>query len=266
MKRIAGLTMALLSFSLYCCHNNNSFPLTDLHIHLKGGFRIEDAVVKSINENIRYGIVTNCGIGFPVHNDNQIDSVIASFKNYPQFLLGMQAEGREWLNNFSKESMSKFDYVFTDGMTFTDAKGRRNRIWIKDETWIDNEEEFMDYLVSTIVKILDSEPINIYVNPTFLPEQMADRSDSFWTNERMDKVIKAAKDHNIAIEINNRYRIPSDKFIGRAKKAGVKFTVGTNNVDANFTGAAYAIEIIQKCNLAKSDFFQPVNKRQNGKL
>jgi len=266
MKRIAGLTMALLSFSLYCCHNNNSFPLTDLHIHLKGGFRIEDAVVKSINENIRYGIVTNCGIGFPVHNDSQIDSVIASFKNYPQFLLGMQAEGREWLNNFSKESMSKFDYVFTDGMTFTDAKGRRNRIWIKDETWIDNEEEFMDYLVSTIVKILNTEPINIYVNPTYLPKQMADRYDSFWTDERMDRIIKAAKDNNIAVEINNRYRIPSEIFIGRAKKSGVKFTIGTNNVDANFTGAAYAIEIIQKCNLAKSDFFQPVNKRQNGKL
>jgi len=31
-------------------------------------------------------------------------------------------------------------------MTFTDAKGRRNRIWIKEETWIDNEEEFMNYL------------------------------------------------------------------------------------------------------------------------
>jgi histidinol phosphatase-like PHP family hydrolase len=266
MKRIAALIISLLSFSLYSCHNNRSFPITDLHIHLKGGFRIEDAVLKSKNENIRYGIVTNCGIGFPVHNDSQIDSVITSFKNYPQFLLGMQAEGREWLKNFSKESMSKFDYVFTDGMTFIDAKGRRNRIWIKDETWIDNEEEFMDYLVNTIVKILNSEPIDIYVNPTFLPAQMADRYDSFWTNNRIDTVIKAARGHNIAIEINNRYRIPSAKFIDRAKKAGVKFTVGTNNADSDFTGAAYAIEIIQKCNLVKSDFFQPVNKRQNGKL
>jgi histidinol phosphatase-like PHP family hydrolase len=266
MKRIAGLIMAFLSFSLCNFQTNSSFPITDLHIHLKGGFGIEDAVLKSKNENIRYGIVTNCGIGFPVHNDSQIDSVITSFKNYPQFFLGMQAEGREWLKNFSKESMAKFDYVFSDGMTFTDLKGRRNRIWIKEETWIDNEEEFMDYLVNTIVKILSTEPINIYVNPTFLPARMADRYDSFWTDERMDKVINAAREHNIAVEINNRYKIPSVEFIERAKKAGVKFSVGTNNVDANFTGAAYAIEVIQKCNLTQSDFYQPVNKRQDGKL
>ena len=124
----------------------------------------------------------------------------------------------------------------------------------------------MNYLVNTIVKILSTEPINMYVNPTYLPAQMADRYDSFWTDERMNKVINAAREHNIAVEINNRYRIPSVKFIEKAKKAGVKFTVGTNNVDPNFTGAAYAIEVIKKCNLTQSDFYQPVNKIQDGKL
>src|SRR5450759_933268 len=240
MKRNSVIVIVLLSFLLMYCKNNNSFPITDLHIHLKGDFKIEDAVLKSKNENIRYGIVTNCGLGFPVHNDSQIDSVLLTLKNYPQFFLGMQAEGREWVNIFSKESMNKFDYVFTDGMTFTDEKGRRNRIWIKEETWIDNEEQFMDYLVSTIVKILSTEPINMYVNPTYLPAQMAGRYDFFWTPARMTMVLKAAKDHNIAIEINNRFRIPSVAFITMAKKAGVRFTVGTNNMDANFSGAAYA--------------------------
>jgi histidinol phosphatase-like PHP family hydrolase len=266
MKRFTILIMGLLSIGFCYGQNNYPFPITDLHVHCKGGFTIADAVKKSKDENISYGIVTNVGIGFPVHNDNQIDSVINSLKDYPQFFLGMQAEGREWVNNFSKESISKFDYVFTDGMTFKDAKGRRNRIWLKEETWIDNEEEFMNYLVNTIVKILSTEPINMYVNPTFLPAQMADRYDSFWTPERMDRVIKAAKEHNIAIEINNRYRIPSVTFIERAKKAGVKFTVGTNNQNADFSGAAYALEVIQKCHLTQSDFYQPVNKRLNGKL
>ena len=266
MYRNLLIVIAFFSFLLISCKNKNEFPLTDLHIHLKGGFTIEDAILKSKNENIRYGLVTNCGLGFPVHNDSQIDSVLLTFKDYPQFLLGLQAEGREWLNIFSKESINKFDYVFTDGMTFTDAKGRRNRIWIKEETWIDNEQEFMDYLVNTIVKILSTEPINIYVNPTFLPDQMSGRYDYFWTNERMDKVIKAAKDNNIAIEINNRYKIHSVKFIGRAKEAGVKFTVGTNNMDKKFSGAKYALEVIKKCKLTQKDFFEPVNKRQGGKL
>ena len=152
-----------------------------------------------------------------------------------------------------------FDYVFTDAMTFTDAKGRRNRIWLKDETWIDNEYQFMDYYVNTIVKILNTEPINIYVNPTNLPVQMRDRYDIFWTPENMDRVIQAAYKNNIAIEINNRYRIPSATFISRAKKAGVKFTVGTNNLDENFS-EDYAIEMIRKCGLSAKDFYLPKKK------
>lgn len=261
MKRISVLLFGLLSLTFCNGQTTSPFPLTDLHVHCKGGFTLDDAVVKSKKEGIKYGVVTNVGVGFPVHTDGQIDSVINSLKNYPMFLFGMQAEGREWLDNFSKASYSRFDYVFTDAMTFTDAKGRRNRIWLKEETWIDNEEEFMNYLVNTIVKIVSTEPINMYVNSTYLPAQMADRYDSFWTTERMDRVIKAAKDHNIAIEINNRFKIPSAAFITRAKNAGIKFTVGTNNMDANFGGAEYAIEMINKCHLTQADFYQPVRKK-----
>jgi len=260
MKKITVLFIGLLSFLFANCQTKYPFPLTDLHVHLKGNLTIEDAAKKSVSENIQYGIAVNCGVGFPVHNDKQIDSVLATFKGYPQFYLAMQAEGREWVNTFSKGSREKFDYVFTDCMTFTDAKGRRNRIWMKNETWIDDEQQFMDYMVSTLVKILSSEPINIYVNSTFLPEQMAGRYDYFWTTERMDKVIKAAKENNIAIEINNRYKIPSSAFIKRAKAAGVKFTIGTNNADENFSGAEYALAMIKECGLAPGDFYIPVKK------
>jgi hypothetical protein len=262
---IAG-GLIIIALLITSCGKRNPFPITDLHIHLKGRFTIEDAVKKSADEKINYGIAINCGLKFPVHSDSQIDSVLNTLKDYPQFYIAMQAEGREWVNMFTKESRDKFDYIFTDGMTFTDAQGRRNRIWLKDETFIDNEESFMDYLVGIIEKIINEEPINVYVNSTFLPAQMADRYDHFWTAERMDRVIRAAKENNVAIEINNRYRIPSEEFIKRAKQAGVKFTVGTNNADENFSGAAYALEMIGKCNLTKEDFYLPVNKRLNGQL
>lgn len=262
MKKILIATITIVSFVFNSCRSKVDFPLTDLHVHLKGKLTIEDAAKKSKAENIQYGIAVNCGLGFPVHSDSQIDSVLNIFKGYPQFYVAMQAEGREWVNIFSKESRDKFDYVFTDAMTFTDEKGRRNRIWIKDETWIDDEEQFMDYLVNTLVKILETEPINIYVNSTYLPAQMADRYSHFWTAERMDKVIRAAREHNIAVEINNRFRIPSSDFIKRAKAAGVKFTIGTNNADENFSGAAYALQMIRECGLTKDDFYLPVKKKR----
>lgn len=245
------------------CGKKAEIPITDLHVHIKGKLTLADAALKSESENIKYGIAVNCGLGFPIHNDSQIDSVLATFRDYPQFYVAMQAEGREWLDIFSRESIEKFDYVFTDAMTFTDRKGRRNRIWIPSETWIDDENEFMDHLVGTIENILDNEPIDIYVNSTYLPEQMAGRYDEFWTEERMDRVINAAKRNNIAIEINNRFRIPSVEFVRRARAAGVKFTVGTNNADENFGGAEYALHVIRMCNLTSSDFFLPVSKERS---
>jgi histidinol phosphatase-like PHP family hydrolase len=237
MKKISLLIIGLISLSIVNCQTKYPFPLTDLHVHLKGKLTIEDAAKKSA-----------------------ADSVLATFKGYPQFYLAMQAEGREWVNTFSKESREKFDYVFTDCMTFTDEKGRRNRIWMNNETWIDDEQQFMDYMVNTLVKILNSEPVNVYVNATFLPAQMADRYNFFWTTEKMDRVIKAAKDNNIAIEINNRYKIPSAEFIKRGKAAGVKFTIGTNNGDENFSGAGYALAMIKECSLTPDDFYLPVKK------
>ena len=258
-KKLLFILIAVFIMSAGC-KQNNTFRITDLHIHLKGGFTVDDAVAKSVKEKIHYGVVTNCGLGFPVHSDEQIDSVLLSMKKYPQFYVGMQAEGREWVNIFSKESMKKFDYVFTDAMTFTDEKGRRNRIWVPAETFVDDEQQFMDYYVKTIVKIFNEEPINIYVNPTFLPQPMAGRYKDFWTEERMDRVIEAARKNNIAIEINNRYKIPSEAFIMRAKKGGIKFTVGTNNTNAAFAGAEYATEMIKKCGLAENDFWLPTTK------
>ena len=262
MKRNLALLSLLVVFMAANGQDKADFPLTDLHVHLKGKLTIEDAAKKSKEEHIAYGIAINCGLDFPVHSDAQIDAALQVFKGYPQFYVAMQAEGREWVNIFSKESIGKFDYVFTDAMTFTDEKGRRNRIWIKEETWIDDEERFMDDLVKTLVKILETEPINVYVNSTFLPAQMADRYDHFWTPERMERVIKAAKVRKIAIEINNRYRIPSADFIKRAKVAGGKFTIGTNNADENFSGAEYARQMIKECHLTADDFWLPVKKQR----
>jgi len=264
LNKTKKIFMPLMALFVSCTlfSQEDPFPLIDLHIHIKEDFTMEKAIQKSRAEHIQYGLAINCGIGFPVHSDRQVDSFLLEMKKYPQFYAGMQAEGREWVKIFSKETIGKFDYVFTDAMTFTDAKGRRNRIWIKEETWIDDEQKFMDNLVKTIVKIMNEEPINIYVNPTFLPQQMADRYDMFWTDKRMDAVIAAAKKNNIAIEINNRYRIPSEKFIRKAKDAGVKFTIGTNNADSRFGRAEYALEMIKKCGLQESDFYKPVKKNR----
>jgi len=101
------------------------------------------------------------------------------------------------------------------------------------------------------------EPIDIYANPTFLPRQIASEYEMLWTAERRHKVITAAIDNNVAIEINNRYKIPSASFIKEAKSAGAKFSLGTNNADANLGRLEYPIQMVRECGLKWQDIFVP---------
>jgi histidinol phosphatase-like PHP family hydrolase len=232
------------------------FPMIDFHVHLKGGLTIEEVISKSERTNVTCGIAPNCGLNFPITNDSLLLVFYESMKEYP-VLLGMQAEGREWTKLFSKETISKFDYVFTDALTFTDDHGKRTRLWIKEEVNIADPQAFMDMYISRILSVINNEPIDIFVNPTFLPECIAIRYNELWTRDRMLKVIDAAVKNHIAIEINDRYRIPGATFIKLAKSKGVKFSFGTNNGDKSFADLSYCREMIRECGLEAGDMFMP---------
>lgn len=102
--------------------------------------------------------------------------------------------------------------------------------------------------------------MDVYVNPTFLLEVMSDRYDSFWTEARMDKVIAAMVSTGKVLEINNRYKIPNQAFIQKAKDAGLKFTFGTNNADGDFGKLEYCIKMKELCGLTAADMYKPIIK------
>jgi histidinol phosphatase-like PHP family hydrolase len=153
-------------------------------------------------------------------------------------------------------SRKKFDYVFTDAMTWTNKNGKRMRLWIPEEVEVVDPQIFMDELVENIEKIL-TEPIDIYVNATFLPKAIAEQYETLWTEERMDRVIQALLLNDVALEIGARYKIPSQAFICRAREAGVKFTFGTNNGNGDYGNLEYCVEMIEACGLTPQDMWYP---------
>jgi len=235
-----------------------NFPLIDLHAHLKGGLTEKDVLTNARKYGFSYGIAWNCGLKMGFETDEALNEFLDSYEPSPFIWTAMQAEGREWTDIFSEESRERFDYVFTDAMTWTNDNGKRMRLWIAEETEVGDPQDFMEQLVDRIEKILGNEPIDIYVNPTYLPDEINDRYDELWTEDRMDRVIKALIDNQVAFEINNRRKIPSAVFIKRAKEAGVKFTFGTNNGGADDLGRMdYAIAMIGKCGLTPQDMWIP---------
>jgi histidinol phosphatase-like PHP family hydrolase len=128
---------------------------------------------------------------------------------------------------------------------------------MKDEVEVGDKQAFMEMLVQRIVAILNNEPIDVYVNPTYLPACIAAEYDQLWTEERMDRVIGAAAKNGVAIEINAKLRLPRPELIKRAKRAGVKFTFGTNNGGPKLGRLEYCLDMIKECGLRPRDMFVP---------
>ena len=239
-----------------------NFPVIDWHVHLKGGLTKEQAHAMSMNYGINYGVAPNAGeggVGRMLANDKEVYEYLDEVKDLP-FLRGVQGEGRRWIVTFSQEALDSFDYLFTDAMTIVDHKGRISRIYRPEEVKREGltMQRYMDLIVDQTVKILTNEPADIYANATYIPEKdMAADYDSYWTMERVDKVIDVLLQYGIAMEINPRYRIPSFDVVRRAKERGVKFTFGTNNVNADFGKLEHCIDVIRECGLEVSDLWFP---------
>jgi histidinol phosphatase-like PHP family hydrolase len=78
-----------------------------------------------------------------------------------------------------------------------------------------------------------------------------------WTGERMEQVIETARRHTIAIEISGLYKVPSKKFILKAKAAGLKFSFGSNTHGEEVGEVGYGIQMARECELTAKNMFTP---------
>lgn len=242
-------------------YQQQNFPIIDYHVHLKGGLTKEQAHAMSMNYGINYGVAPNAGeggVGRMLANDDEVYAYYEEVKDMP-FFCGVQGEGRKWTSTFSQEALGVFDYLFTDAMTIVDAKGRLSRIYRPEEVHYDGQskDRYMAQIVDQTVKILTNEPADIFANPTYIPDDMNPDYAKYWTDERVDRVLDVLQKYQIALEINPRYKIPSFDIIKKAKERGIKFTFGTNNVDANFGKLEYCFEAIEQCGITVDDLWFP---------
>ena len=189
------------------------FPVIDYHVHLKGGLTKEMAHAMSMNYGINYGVAPNAGeggVGRMLADDAEVRAYYEEVKNHP-FLFGVQGEGRKWTQTFSQEALGIFDYLFTDAMTIIDHNKRNARIYRAEEVIRDGVtmDQYMEQIVDQTVKILTNEPADIFANATYIPDDMNADYDKYWTPERVDRVLDVLQEHNIALEISARYKIPS---------------------------------------------------------
>jgi histidinol phosphatase-like PHP family hydrolase len=234
------------------------FPLMDLHVHLTNVYTIERMMGIAKTRNVKFGILEHPA-DWAIKDDADLRRYIAKLRQYPVYI-GLQPIDLGWTKRFSPELVSQIDYVLMDPQRVPMASGETLLIWQFD-TYVEDTEEFMKRYMAYSMEVLNTQPINIFGWPLFLPVCIARDYYSLWTQERMQQILSAAKKRNIAIEINDMAHTPHETFIRMAKDQGLKFTFGSDSRNQNAGRLAYSKAVAKKCNLTKDDLYIPVMKK-----
>ena len=235
-----------------------SFPVFDLHVHLSPTLTIEQALQLGKERGVGIGILEHPGPGFKIQNDADLKQYIDGLRKYP-VRVGLQPVYAGWSKSFSKAALDQLDYILMDALTLPRADGSGWAIWQID-TMVDDAEEFMGVYMKFIEQVLTTEPIDVFGWPTFLPVPIARQYTQLWTRPRVDRIIELAQARKIAIEINEVAHVPDESFVLAAKRAGLKFTFGTDSRNQNATHFYYCYQMADKCGLIEADMFVPKRK------
>jgi histidinol phosphatase-like PHP family hydrolase len=209
------------------------------------------AVKLSGELNVKFGIVEHPGPHTGIQSDDDLVKYIENLRKYPVYI-GLQPMYRNWSVGFSKNVLYQLDFVLMDADTIPLGNNAYLEIW-RHNNYIEDISSFMDLYMNHIENILKYEPITIFARPTYLPVNFARYYDALWTTDRVQKIIKLAKDRNIAFEISTPMHVPKKEIIIAAKNAGLKFTFGTNARNKDAGKLHYGLQMVEECGLTRDD-------------
>jgi hypothetical protein len=233
----------------------HNVPMVDYHVFLRPGMTLAGALRKSRKDGIQYGITATSDI---LQDDAAAQQWLDTLDGRPVFC-ALYAADQSWMRTISRQTAQRFDYVLADNQTWIDNKNRPVRLWVADEAnTITNRQYFLDSLVDQAVERLNTDSIDIYTVPTYLPAAMRAEADQLWGERRTTKLIDALVKKQVTVEINTREQLPSRAFLEQAKQAGCKFAFGTANRTAKeLMRCEYGLQMVETCKLDWHHFFAP---------
>jgi histidinol phosphatase-like PHP family hydrolase len=236
------------------------FPIVDYHVHVEGATSVEHVLALAHARGVKVGIAEHGGTAQGAKTDADLLAFLKRWEGQPVYR-GMQGDGLTWPKMFSKEVLAKLDYILSDALIMPQPDGKLIEIWTPAAN-ITDEQDFMERYVAYNLRVMNEQPMDILANATFLPDDIVHNYSVLWTDERMEKVIETARQHTIAIEISGLYKIPSRKFILKAKSAGIKFSFGSNTHGEEVGMVGYGIQMAHECGLTAKNIFTPAPYEQ----
>ncbi|MEX2582187.1 MAG: hypothetical protein WD766_02875 [Gemmatimonadota bacterium] len=219
--------------------SNRLLGTQDLHVHTRmsdGDLTLEAVVGVARELGITIGVADHVSS----RNREMFVSDRRRLREYLDALDGapvLRSAELCWCDSFGSEItdelVERCDYLIGSNHGFALPDGSFASPWWKTlpAEWKRRPQELMEIMVANLCDMVAAMPIDIAAHPTFLPSALFDIEDdveAWWTEEREDRFIEAALANGVALEISNRYRLPHERFLRKARQAGARYSLGSD--------------------------------------
>jgi histidinol phosphatase-like PHP family hydrolase len=231
-------------------HNHSTFS--------DGLLTPEQIIKKAITKGYIVGIADHLSRFHKIKTDVDLKRYILYLNQFPCYKSGELDLGQETI--FSNELLDKLDYII-GGVHNLFWEGKWQNLWLmknKIERW----SEFMSLYKEVTLKAIKNPviPFHILAHPLKLPPYLMNNfsEEEIIPEEWIEEILVYMRRHNIAIEINNSERVPSERFIRRALEMGVKVSLGSDGHNENGNcNLNWCLEIVKKLDIREDDLFRP---------
>ncbi|MBB4636254.1 hypothetical protein [Longimicrobium terrae] len=176
-----------------------------------------------------------------------------------------------WCDDFAlslpQEVLDRFDYRIGSNHGFNLPGGGMGSPWWQKlpDPWGTRPQELMDAMVDELCRMVKAMPIHIAAHSTLTPPalyEMESDVHAWWTEAREDRWIEALRASGVALEISNRYRLPHDRLLVKAREAGVRFSLGSDgHTEAQVGRLEWAAETARRVGYTDALLFVPERRR-----
>ena len=225
----------------------------DAHLHSTfsdGDLKIQEIVKTAKQKGYDIGISDHVGTTYSLNNEVKINNYLSCLDNYPVYK-SLELNVNE---NFplSKTILDTIDYriggVHFEGNTLVGIPGFSTA----------DSENFIEKVISLILKAIEEQRIDILSHPTCLPNILKSKTDELFNEERSTKIIKAAVKNNVVLEISNLFKVPSKKFLKKAVKMGAIFSFGSDgHRKREVCDLTYPLTMARELGIPPEQIFRP---------
>lgn len=246
----------------------------DLHVHTTmsdGDLSLEEVVALAESRGVAVGIADHLSTRNPdrfVATYEQMATYLDALDRAPVFVSGEFCWCDPLSIDLPQEVLDRFDYRIGSNHAFALPDGSMVSAWAKrlPKPFDGDPQRAMDLMIANLCDLVRTMPIQIVAHSTLTPPVFLaidpDR-ETWWTEEREDRFVEAVVESGVAMEISNRYQLPHDRLLRKAREAGAKFSLGSDGHTAKqIARLDWAVETAQRAGIGDQDLFVPERRRK----